>query len=210
MTETKEQLIERLHEGRSFISHLQQYEQRIREKPQDELNAWERCWLDYSSKSFEENLEEARERRRDSIGLKVVADRLQLTVKTVRDLPVPDRAMWADTARGKRLVTCRWKSEIIAYLTSLNPSFADYSLDEQLLRPEDVVEVCKDCDAPISVRALGRLRTEGRGPDHVLLGPRSPRYRLIDVLRWLHDPDSENWRPMAISELIMQGFGDDS
>ena len=210
MNETKEQLLERMRDDLSVMSRWKQYKKTIMEMPPEQMTDRERYAADYFSKSFEENLEEARERWRDSIGLKHVAKMLGLTVQSVRGLPVPNRGLWEDTSRGRLLVTCYWKSEIVAYLISLNPTFADYTLDEQLLRPEDVIEVCTDCDAPISVRALGRLRTEGRGPDCVLLGPRSPRYRLIDVLRWLSNPDSSSWRPMAPSELIMRGCRHDS
>lgn len=62
-----------------------------------------------------------------------------------------------------------------------------------LLHPRDVAE-----QLGITEQQLAKLRYEGTGPRFVRVGPRSPRYRQIDVDDWIESrlaqrTDEEPW-----------------
>jgi len=122
------------------------------------------------------------ERRKGLLSAYQVGELLGLGKDGVNNLPVQFITPFRKTSRGRRQVKCLHRNDLIAFLTSLNPTFATYDMTEgPLLTSEQAAETFGD-DLP----------------EYVQLSPRTRRYRT-----------KATEKALAPSELIMQGFDHD-
>lgn len=126
-----------------------------------------------------ETIIKEQERRKGMITAHELGEILNLGKDSVNALPLKFTKPYRKTTRGMRQVRCVHKDDLIAFLSGLNPSFADFDLAvEWLLTPSQAKDQFGE-DLP----------------EYVQLSNRTRRYRPCTMPKAL-----------APSELIMRGL----
>ena len=140
-----------------------------------------------------QELAEVQEWRWGLLNVKQLCHTLDLSRDAANSLPLKFLMPYRKTKRGLRQVRSVHKDDLRVWLTSLNPTYADYDADEgPLLRPSVAAQLLPD----VSTQKLTAMRRQGTGSEFVRLNSRVVRYRAKDVLALK--------QPKSISDLIME------
>ena len=191
MTDT-ETLMRQLADGRAGLAAFELRKQLAMSKPAEDRNALEAMTVDYFSKTFCENLTESQGHHRDRISPEDLGRCLGLYKKALKGLPLQTSTPYEKTDKGFRQMLRYSRSDVRAFLISLNPAYADYDF-EPLLSTKEATEVFTQCEIDVKPHTLAALRDGNAGPEYIKLRPRVYRYRLFDVLDWIANPTEQTF-----------------